>query len=670
MKKILSIILSCVLLLSVVMPAAAATTISIPNGSTTKFNGHTYTRYDISLSWKDAKAYCEKLGGYLVTITSLEEQIAVMRLIKDGTKNQYWMGATDEDVEGEWKWITGEEWGWMYNGGFDDAYGVEDYAEIYNNNWGDGSGLGKWNDINNSNTIGSETEFFSLSYVGFVCEFGEPFEHQTAVPTIYIIGRTGIVDAEGHGIIDENTSFVTSVVSECRKEMVDAVALNKWDEFFDKLLTLISAKYEKYRLNESGEVTNGSHNLWTWNEETLPEEQEGIFTYRFEYDARLDPCDIADDLNEYIDAIKAKTGYDTVNIISRCLGCNIATAYLAEYGWDDVETFIMFASAAKGYDFVGEMFAGKFDFDDDAIVRYSDENLDAGDLGGVDEPLLELVKALISYGKEIGFVGFGTMLGKAIFDRVSEGIMTDLLLATYATCPGYWAMVNDENYEDAKKLIFGDEANTTYKTLVEKIDAYHYNVQNKVESNLKQMENDGVKINILCKYGFQVTPFIESADQIGDNRIEVSAQSLGATTTAIDETFSKKYLAAAEAAGTSKYISPDQQIDSSTALFPDYTWYIKNIVHNPFYDCFNLMMLEMCYNEDQMTVNTDPDYPQYLYYDPDNGTVTPLTVDNMETVEYSNTFLSSLRRLFQKIRDFFRSLLNWRLQWVRIDDED
>ncbi|MBQ7638654.1 MAG: hypothetical protein IJS90_07120 [Clostridia bacterium] len=666
MKKLIAVILSFVLMSGAVLPASAARTISLPEGNTTKFNGHTYTRYDISLSWQDAKAYCERLGGYLVTITSLEEQMAVMRLIKGGTKNQYWIGATDEEEEGVWKWITGEEWGWTYNGGFDNAYGVEDYMEIYNNNWGDGSGLGKWNDINNANTIGNETEFFSLQYVGFVCEFGGNFEHQTAVPTIYVIGRTGIVDAEGNGIINENSSFITSVVNDCKKEMVDAVFLNKWDEFIDKIYTLISAKYEKYRLNENGEVTNGSHNLWTWSEETLPTEMGNIFTYRFEYDARLDPCDIADDLHTYIEAIKAKTGYDTVNIIGRCLGGNIATAYANEYGWDDIETFILFASAAKGYDFVGEMFAGKFDFDDDAIVRYSDENL----YPGTDDPMLELVRALVSYSKEIGLVDFWTLFGKAVFDRVAEGSMSDLLLATYATCPGYWAMVNDENYEQAKELIFGDEADTTYKELVRKIDYYHYNVQNNVERDLLNMKRDGVKVNVICKYGFQVTPFIESSDQIGDNRIEVSSQSLGANTAKMDETLSKKYIENAKENGTYKYISPDQQIDSSTALFPDYTWYIKNIVHNPFFDCFNLMMLEMCYNEDQMDVNTDPDYPQYLYYDADNGTVTPLTVENMETQEYTNTFLSSLKRLFERIRDFFKELFKWRLEWVKTEDEE
>ena len=57
-----------------------------------------------------------------------------------------------------------------------------------------------------------------------------------------------------------------------------------------------------------------------------------------------------------------------------------------------------------------------------------------------------------------------------IYNKVSGKIFQRLMVATYGTSPGYWAMVNDENYEDAKLAVFGDEIDTTYKVLVEKID--------------------------------------------------------------------------------------------------------------------------------------------------------------------------------------------------------
>jgi|GEM_PF-1008709 len=75
------------------------------------YNGHAYKIFDTSMTWYDAKSYCESLGGHLVTITSQEEQDFIVNLISSyGHKNYYWLGATDELEEGNWLWITGEPW--------------------------------------------------------------------------------------------------------------------------------------------------------------------------------------------------------------------------------------------------------------------------------------------------------------------------------------------------------------------------------------------------------------------------------------------------------------------------------------------------------------------------------------------------------------------------------
>ena len=68
------------------------------------YNGHKYELIDESMSWTEAKAYCEKLG----TVTSQEEnQFLTNMLLEKGTKNQYWLGGEYHDKVGSW--ITGEE---------------------------------------------------------------------------------------------------------------------------------------------------------------------------------------------------------------------------------------------------------------------------------------------------------------------------------------------------------------------------------------------------------------------------------------------------------------------------------------------------------------------------------------------------------------------------------
>ena len=104
-RKVISLLLCMTLVFSFLLPAFS---VSAAGDDTASYNGHTYQRFDESMSWKDAKAYCESLGGYLATITSSAEQEAVKELIAKGTKAQYWLGGTDEATLNDWQWVTGE----------------------------------------------------------------------------------------------------------------------------------------------------------------------------------------------------------------------------------------------------------------------------------------------------------------------------------------------------------------------------------------------------------------------------------------------------------------------------------------------------------------------------------------------------------------------------------
>ena len=45
------------------------------------FEGHTYAIFSEQMNWKDARDYCEKIGGHLVTITSEEENVFITETI-------------------------------------------------------------------------------------------------------------------------------------------------------------------------------------------------------------------------------------------------------------------------------------------------------------------------------------------------------------------------------------------------------------------------------------------------------------------------------------------------------------------------------------------------------------------------------------------------------------
>lgn len=137
---------------------------SVASTARREYKGHVYMLYDEGWgwTWTQAKSYCSSLGGHLATITSEEEQRIIEELLEEGSREYYWLGATDEMVEGDWQWVTGEEF--AYTNWADtqpDNYNTtEHYLVAYN----DAAIRGLWNDV--PERVG----------YGFICEIDGPEE--------------------------------------------------------------------------------------------------------------------------------------------------------------------------------------------------------------------------------------------------------------------------------------------------------------------------------------------------------------------------------------------------------------------------------------------------------------------------------------------------------------
>ncbi|WP_442508357.1 lectin-like protein [Novipirellula sp. SH528] len=100
-----------------------------------EFKGHRYKFYEEQVSWKQAKQKCENMSGQLVVIESAEENKFVTALVVDANWKEAWIGATDEDTEGLWKWVGGGS----VNGGYtkwfpkqpNNKKGVEHYMVLW-----------------------------------------------------------------------------------------------------------------------------------------------------------------------------------------------------------------------------------------------------------------------------------------------------------------------------------------------------------------------------------------------------------------------------------------------------------------------------------------------------------------------------------------------------------
>lgn len=109
------------------------------------FNGHWYQLSSESCMWEEAKKSCEDAGGYLATITSQGEMDTVSNIISHSGYGKVivWIGGTDQKDEGDWEWISGEEFDYTnWKSEFEpNNYNNEDYLQIDENpGWNDANG--------------------------------------------------------------------------------------------------------------------------------------------------------------------------------------------------------------------------------------------------------------------------------------------------------------------------------------------------------------------------------------------------------------------------------------------------------------------------------------------------------------------------------------------------
>ncbi|KAG9259859.1 CD209 antigen-like protein D, partial [Astyanax mexicanus] len=73
-------------------------------------------------TWSEARQHCKEKGADLVIINSEEEQTFL-----DEKYGETWIGLTDQDIEGVWKWVDGSSLASGYwKSGEPNNYGDED----------------------------------------------------------------------------------------------------------------------------------------------------------------------------------------------------------------------------------------------------------------------------------------------------------------------------------------------------------------------------------------------------------------------------------------------------------------------------------------------------------------------------------------------------------------
>lgn len=488
------------------------------------------------------------------------------------------------------------------------------------------------------------------------------------VVTVYVRGRgtAQLLDKDGNPLSDQRNidrlGYLTEHMTPVLKELAAALITDDYSGYIDSFEEAFAPIYADNLLDKNGEVTDGSHIAWNYKTAKIESsEYLGVDSYQFFYDWRLSPLEIADQLKVYIERVMAATGASKVNLYARCYGVNVSMAYVAKClrgdygnGYFVVKHMVHDTSSLAGELLCAGLLSNHIVFDADKIDRFVNYYLSGSEL--FDDPLMDdFAAALVSILNSAKVLGLGIDAVVKIYEKVVPELISRLALcSTYGRTLCYWSLMGNY-YEDAINTVFyTDELKAEYAGLIAKTDAY-YNLVMKDEvykDILKSLDKKGVKTAVFAKYGSITFPLFEDSEITGDVRGIVSDASYGATAMEYGKSFSDEYYVQAKLNGTDKYISPDLQIDASTCLFPDTTWFIKNIEHDNFTDTITKLGQEFFDSDGTLTVFTSS-LPQFMDYSKNFAEVEP----DENTNAWSSNPLKNLFRFLKALFNLLASLL-------------
>ncbi len=504
-------------------------------------------------------------------------------------------------------------------------------------------------------------------------------------PVIYIHGYNAlrVTDPDGtvrHPIDGEGDSDNTlNMVRALAPDLLRAIATNDYDAYCDKAYDMVSEIYKDISPNPDGTQKPNTGIDWSWSPATVSAAHGPKTQYHYLFDIRRDPLEIADDLNAYIETVKAKTGHDQVTLASRCIGTNVALAYLYKYqrpsGYDGIKNSIFIYGGLGGFTHLEYILSGSVKLTDDGVYHFAKsgfgnlvdfEGFGGGELSAILFETLDMLRT--THGLHLT-----AELVNKIYEKVKDKFIARVLKDYYGTSLTHISALT-EKYEDYKKYIFQEPGDLQkYAALIEKADYYHYNVLAQKETILKEMDGAGKYVYFIDNYGDQAAPLSEEANGIGDAYATLRRQTLGATGSTVAGTLSDAYIRQQQEKGLGKYISPDRQADLSTCLFPDQTWVVKNMRHDTQLLALDNMIAALAHSE-HATADTLEGYPRFMAKDPNDyaPSFLPAQEKNATDIDWAAIdrdaaagTVSFLKRAIDFITDLIKKLIYYVSgQWI------
>lgn len=330
--------------------------------------------------------------------------------------------------------------------------------------------------------------------------------------------------------------------------------------------------------------------------------EENLFFFTFSLFG--DSMTSAENLDKYIDMVLEKTGADKVNLLPISLGGTVFTAFAEKFTeTNKVNSIVNVVPVLNGTQVVTDMYERDF-------IR-------TGDFWYQDLfPLV--IGEFTEYGDMIGHLvnliirALPAEVNAAMITRMYDVLLENLLINT----PQMWSMVSREYYPALAQRYLSDAEHAPVRA---KTDAFHQ-AQLNLEENINTMIDSGIEINIISGYSLNTGDarynffhlMSDSNNVNGDGVINVESTTLGATAVLPGEKLPEDYKQAIES--DYSYISPDRELDASTGILPDNTWYFYDMNHE---DTANNapvinLALALIYSDEVDNVHSNPEkFPQF-----------------------------------------------------------
>jgi len=441
---------------------------------------------------------------------------------------------------------------------------------------------------------------------------------------------------------------ITETVKECIPALLRFLADRNYEKLGEAIIDPCKELLSGANLDTDGNASNGSGVYFEYPAREVINSSSHL---NFRYDWRLDPVELASQLHDFIEYVVDAAGCSQVVIECHSFGGTVTEAYVQLYGTSRIKSVCYNTSAIYGETYTGEMMSGNIVVQPDSLTEYikclMSENENK-----------ELIGNILDLLNDAGITGDITDLLNGIVENLGEELIREILLPMFAGWLSIWAMIPDDYIDSAYDFVF----NKLYKNdgidhsgLQAKIDNFNEIIR-PFKTETLTAQNEVANVYVVSRYGYTSVPLTDKWQVMTDTVVDSKFSSFGGTFADYGAVLDDEFVSSVK---DSPYLNADETVYAGTCLFPEQTWFIRDLLHSKGPGSLDSLVYALLYYDGQATVGTFEQYPQFLVYDNGSGALNADT----GTVEPEKDFGQKMFDFFRKIIRFLRVI--FRLEFLR-----